>query len=122
MIHQILDGCPSFISSWETFQKDWEGEADLPIYIVLGELARHTALLVRDDFKSEYSHVFTTLESWLMNGDDYVRTAAKIGLLESMQNTSVVGLGMPERLEPFLSSMSINAWNELSEFWGNSSE
>lgn len=121
MMEPILLACPSFLPDWEAFLKDWKDEpGDLPIYLALGDLARHlTRKLVSGDI-SQFDEIFDVIELWHTHGDQYVREAATIGLLEQLQNGSQ--WPDPETadhslFEPWLRPETKCCWIEVIDFW-----
>ncbi|WP_425415833.1 DUF7674 family protein [Paenibacillus tianmuensis] len=50
-------------------------------------------------------------------GDEYVREAATIGLLEAIQNLSSDSDLDPDVFKPYLKSESLKYWNLLNDFW-----
>ena len=86
MMPLLLSVCPSFTDEWRKFLDDHKDHADPPLYIALGDLARHlVGMLERNDVVSLQA-VFRAVEQLHVEGDDYVREAATIGLLEDLQN------------------------------------
>ncbi len=57
------------------------------------------------------------IELWYLKGDSYVKEVATIGLLEDLQNTNVVGIGVPEKLEAYLLPESRCWWQKVNDFW-----
>ena len=89
MVGVLLDACPSFAPAWNAFLDEWLGEAELPLYVVLANLARHLIGLVERGETAELPTVFRADERWHLEGDEYVRTAATEGLLEDLQNLNL---------------------------------
>jgi hypothetical protein len=92
MMQPILEASPSFEPVWREFVAEWKDHPDgLPHYLVLSDLARHIAGLLEQDADSELRQIFHVVEAWHLDGDEYAREAATVGLLEDLQNTNVVG-------------------------------
>lgn len=87
------------------------------MYLVLSDLARHMAQLLRNGDESELQQIFEFVEQWHLDGDPYVKEAATIGLLEDLQNTGLVGVGMPAQFERFLGPESKRWWVKVEKFW-----
>ena len=119
MMAPMLEACPSFRVTWDEFVEEWKDDADgLPHYLALGDLARHlTAMLSRGETGS-FPAIFAVVERWQVEGDEYVRGAATIGLLEGLQNGHLHESGTePKAFEPFLLPESRKAWAEVDAFW-----
>ena len=89
IVSGILDACPSFSPVHAALCAD--GEAELT-YIVLGRFADHLVELHQAGSEAEFSDVAELIERIHAEGDDYVREAATIGLLEGIQNQAVRGI------------------------------
>jgi hypothetical protein len=118
MMGSILQVSPSFIPVWNEFVAEYENEgSELPLYIVLGELARYIALLERRGIEDELQEIFVAIERWHIEGDDYVKEAATIGLLEDLQNTNVVGGADSSGFIRYLGPESKRWWAKVNAFW-----
>jgi hypothetical protein len=118
MMDSILRASPSFIPAWNVFLAEHEEQgSELPLYIVLGDLARHIALLEKRGTEDELQEIFGVIERWHTEGDDYVKEAATIGLLEDLQNTNVVGDPDASRFVKYLGPESKRRWAKVEAFW-----
>jgi hypothetical protein len=119
MMGVLLDACPSFAPQWEAFRDEWREEADdLPVYLVLGDFARHLIGMVERGETAGLPAVFAAVERLHVEGDHYVREAATVGLLEDLQNLNLHPNGTdPEQLRPFLGPVSARWWDKLYRFW-----
>jgi len=117
MFEPMLDVAKGFLPQWNDFIEEWNGEPELPHYLALSALARYIADLVCSDPKGELKQIFSVIERWHLEGDDYVKEAASVGLLEDLQNTNVVGLGTPQKLEAYLLPESKKWWSKVGDFW-----
>jgi hypothetical protein len=118
MMSVLLDACPSFAPAWKTFLEEWREEAnDLPLYLALGELARHLCGMVARGETGPFRQVFAAVERLLVEGDGYVREAACIGLLEDLQNANLHVGTEPEQFRPFLGPEAARCWSALNAFW-----
>ena len=103
MMGVILDACPSFAPQWRAFLDEWREETEVPLYLALDDLARHLIELV---------------ERWHTEGDEYVRTAATVGLLEGLQNLNLHEHGTdPAQFRAMLGPESRRCWDELAADW-----
>ncbi len=119
MMGLLLASCPSFDPAWRKFLDDWQDEAvDLPLYVALGDLARHLIGLVERGEIGELPAVFQVVEQWHLEGDEYVRTAATVGLLEDLQNYNLhTEVTEPAQFRAMLGPESSRCWDELAASW-----
>lgn len=122
MLNPVLEASPSFMPIWKKFLEEWKDEDEMPLYLTLGDLARHIGALIESEKiesekSSEIQQIFSVVEAWHLEGDSYVKEAATIGLLEDLQNTKVVGEGIPKKVEPYLLPESKASWNKINKFW-----
>lgn len=117
MFSPILKVAKGFLPTWNAFLEEWTQEKELPYYLVLSDLARYISLLVNRGDIDELKAIFEVIERWHLEGDAYVKEAATIGILEDLQNTNVVGEGVPELLENYLLPESKKWWTKVYEFW-----
>ena len=114
----VIAASPAFVPTWQAFVEEWQDDPNgLPYYLVLGELASHVAQLIEEGAEAELRSIFQTVEQWHINGDPYVRQAASVGLLEDLQNTSVVGEGVPAKVFRLLGPESARWWGKIQAFW-----
>jgi hypothetical protein len=114
MFEFILKASPSFTSAWEEFLEEWSDEKELPLYLALGDLSRHINALVSSQQSSELKEIFAVVERWHIEGSDYVKEAATIGLLEGLQGESNAA-----QIEAYLLPESKLWWQKINEFWEN---
>jgi hypothetical protein len=118
MMPVLLAACPSFAPLWQEFRAEWHGEDDLPLYVALGDLARHLIGLVERGEMDELPAVFRVVERWHREGDEYVREAATVGLLEDLQNLNLHEHGTdPAQFRAMLGAESRRCWDELAASW-----
>ena len=111
----LIQACPSFTEKCEEHRAFYDHE-DL-LYVDLGEFAHHLVELHKTNQTGEFTAVFDVIERLHVEGDDYVKEAATIGMLEGIQN--VAGkLGVdPEVFAPYLKPESEKWWRRLNDFW-----
>jgi hypothetical protein len=119
MIEPMLEACPAFRPAWDEFVEEWKSEPELPLYLALSELARYLIARLEAQDAATLSRAFAVVERWHLEGDDYVREAAKIGLLEDLQNGNLHDRTAPRQFEPLLLPASLKAWHEVELFWKN---
>ena len=66
---------------------------------------------------ARFNAVFDVVERWHLDGDQYVREAATIGLLEDLQNLSLPTRTRPSDFEPWLRPVTKKAWDKVEHFW-----
>jgi hypothetical protein len=125
MFEPLLAVDPTFMPRWQAFLAEWRDERELPLYLALGELADHLIERLERSDVSDFADVFAVVEAWHLEGDSYVREAATVGLLESIQNQ----LGGQDRryrsangvraadFERWLFPESKRWWEKLYRFW-----
>jgi hypothetical protein len=111
----LLKACPSFTKRWEEHRAFYDDESLL--YVDLGEFAHHLVELHKTDQTSEFAAVFDVIERLHLEGDDYVKEAATIGMLEGIQNVAGNLDVDPEVFAPYLESESTKQWQQLNDFW-----
>lgn len=120
MMGVLIEACPSFTSKWQAFLDEWREEADdLPHYLALADLARHLIELIERGESASLTTVFAAVERLQVEGDQWVREAATIGLLEDLQNLNLHNTTNPEQFRQFLSPVSERWWDKLYRFWEN---
>ena len=118
MLQPILKVSPSFEPVWRAFVAEWQDDIEhLPLYLVLSDLARHIAGLLEQNADSELRLIFQVVESWHVHGDPYVKEAATIGLLEDLQNKSIVGDQAPDSCLGYLGPQTLRWWRKVERFW-----
>jgi hypothetical protein len=61
---------------------------------------------------------FGAIERLHLEGEQYVREAATVGLLEDLQNLNLHKNGTaPEQFRPYLGAESVRWWDKLYRFW-----
>jgi hypothetical protein len=117
MMVPLLEACPSFAPQWTEFLEEWSTSDDKPLYIVLGTLACHCVAMLAAGDVAGLSRVFAVVERWHLEGDSFVKQAATIGFLETLQNTNIHESTTPEQFEPFLLPESSRWWRKVERFW-----
>jgi hypothetical protein len=104
----LMEACPSYRLPAEN--------RDL-LYVVLGDFARHLLQLQQQNRAEQLLAVANAIERLHTEGDQFVREAATIGLLESIQNAwSNAGVD-PELFVQHLLPVSARWWQSLNDFW-----
>ena len=115
----LVQACPSYADRFRRYLADNydDGEERL-LYCELGDFAHYLCDLLERGTDSEFIAVFEVIESLHLDGDDFVKEAATIGMLEGLQNVSgwrdSIG---PESFEKYLGVESHKWWDELNGFW-----
>jgi hypothetical protein len=87
MFAPMLEACPGFVPKWEEFVAEWQHNSDgLPLYLALYELANYLTGRIEAGEAKSLKSAFKVIERWLSEGDDYVRLAASVGLLERVKH------------------------------------
>jgi len=120
MMAVLLEACPMFATQWNAFIDQWSDEGDeLPLYISLGDFARHLIGMLEREETQRFPAIFSTVERLHVEGDSYVKEAATVGLLESLQNENLHKTTHPEQICQYLGPESTRWWNKLNRFWQN---
>jgi hypothetical protein len=118
MFEPMLVACPIFLPAWRAFLNEWEdSKEELPYYLALGDLAHHLVEQLDAGATQNFEAVFDVVERWHCEGDPYVKEAATIGLLESIQNISLNSGIDPRRFEFWLKPESKRYWDKLNRVW-----
>ena len=118
----ILVVCPSFLPAWQAFVAEWQEDAlteqeGLPIYLALGDLARHLVRKLEGGDTGDFPAVFEVVERWHRQGTHAVKEAATVGFLENFQNTNLYAGGAPEDFLPWLRPETRPWWHKVERFW-----
>lgn len=118
MMSVLVIACPTFAPEWQAFLDEWRDQKeDLPLYIALGQLARHLCGMLAQGDTATFPSFFQAVERLHVQGDKYVREAACVGLLEDLQNLDLHSGTKPEQFRPYLGTESERCWSELNRFW-----
>ena len=117
MFGPILAADPSFLAAWNEFQHEYGDEPEPLYYLALSALSRHLIGQLENGETSGFNAIFDIVEEWHLWGDRYVREAATIGLLESLQNTNLHRTTTPDRFLPWLRPESRRYWDKVEAFW-----
>jgi hypothetical protein len=87
------------------------------LYLHLGDFAHHVVDLLGRDARGELAAIARALEHLHVEGDDDVKEAATIGLLEGIQNVAGHRNVSTEALEAALGDEARRWWRSLDAFW-----
>jgi hypothetical protein len=111
----LLKACPSFAERWKVHLLFYKEEELL--YIDLGEFADHLIDLYNQALTQEFPAVFSRVEEFYTEGDEYVKEAATMGLLEGIQNIAGNRGLDPEVFLQYLRPKSAKCWKNLNDYW-----
>ena len=118
MFRPLLQADPTFQATWDAFLAKWQDEPDpAPLYLALGDLARHLVRRLETGDTAVFDAVFDVVERWHTEGDASVREAATVGLLEDLQNLNLHRTTRPEAFLPWLRPESRRWWDKVDAFW-----
>ena len=119
MFTPILAACPAFQAEWELFLEERQDTSEgSPYYLALSELARHLIGLLERNETEAIGAVFRVVEDWHLKGDQFVREAATVGLLEDLQNTNLhQGGTKPDDFLPYILPETKFWWLKVVDFW-----
>jgi hypothetical protein len=116
VIGRLLEACPSYHARWEAYRQGPEFDAAL-LYVHLGDFADHVVDLLARDARADLAAITQALERLHLEGDDHVKEAATIGLLEGIQNVAGHRKVSTEGLEAALGAETRRWWRSLDAFW-----
>jgi hypothetical protein len=117
MFEPMLEADPALVATWLAFQNEWQAEGELPMYILLSDVARHLVSRLEEHETSRLEAIFKVVERWNIEGDNFVREAATVGLLEDLQNENLHRQTKPSDFEPWLLPETKRYWEEVGVFW-----
>jgi len=117
MFDVLLEVDPTFQPVWDAFTDKWRDQIELPLYLALGDLARHVIGKLEDGKVVELQQMFAVVERWLADGDELVWEATMIGLLEDLQNPSLHKTTSPDHLKQWLGPLAATQWIEVERYW-----
>ena len=92
------------------------------LYLMLGDFARHLLQLQQQQQTDVFPSVARVIERLHFEGDQYVREAATIGLLEAIQNVWENQNTDPNIFAQHLLPESARWWQSLNDFWSGKSK
>ena len=87
------------------------------LYVMLADFARHLLQLQQQQQTDVFPAVARVIERLHLEGDDYVREATTIGLLEGIQNVWGNQNTDPNLFAQHLLPESSKWWQSLKDFW-----
>lgn len=118
----LLAACPSFGAAWqERLAKSPKADGQ-GVYVDLGAFATHLVALLERGETAEFPIVFETVERLWSDGDDGIRYALRVGLLEAIGNVASgrEGWRFAGRFRHWLGPAATEAWDDLHTQWGTS--
>lgn len=124
MFDPLLKALPSFRPMRQAFIEKWTGNpnnhfdapGNLPEYLLLGDLARWLiGFLEAGDFE-DVRLALAVVERWLLEGDPYVKEAATIGFIETLQN-NIEDDDTRQRFFDLFGPEGQHWWKKLDLFW-----
>ncbi len=115
----LVTACPSYADRFQRYvAENYNNTDERLVYLELGDFAKHLCELLESGNTSELPGVFAAIEVLHNDGDDSVREAATVGLLEDLQNFANQSESIAvEDFEPLLGAESLRWWTEVREFW-----
>jgi hypothetical protein len=118
VIQLLLKACPSYKKRWEEYVQDnYENGDEQLLYIDLADFASHLVDLYKQNELNEFPAVFDVIELLHTSGDDIVKEAATIGLLEDLQNGLLNNEINTNVFNKYLKQESLKWWYHLNDFW-----
>lgn len=113
----LLASSPSFADEWDSSENVIDGERQL--YLYAADYVRHVLRLVHRKTSGELGPIFDVIEQLHVEGDDFVRELATVGILEGFQSAAADSAGVNPALQvrPRLRPVSLTWWQRLDRFW-----
>jgi len=120
IVDVLLSASPGYRVRWDQFRGSTDFDANL-IYVHLGDFADFVVdLLERHELEGMHA-IAVGLERLHVEGDEFVKEAATIGLLEGIQNIASNRRVATTGLEEALGVETRRWWNSLRAFWSGRS-
>ncbi len=119
MMAAIIQTSPGFAAAYDAFLAEWQDESETPYYLALADYSRYLIALLGGGAREQLHAAFDTIERLNTEGLAYVREAATIGILESLQNTNLHSHTTPDQFIEFLGPTSLRYWRKVEDFWQN---
>lgn len=119
MMPSIIAACPDFTAAYDAFVAEWQDESETPHYLALADFSRFMISRLEIGDRQQLDAAFEMIERLHVDGDEYVREAATIRILESLQNTHLHSKTNPEQFLEFLRPVSLRYWRKVEDFWEN---
>lgn len=119
MFEPLLRADPDFVEKWVVLEQEYRSDCAFPLYLVLSELACHLIQNLELGNTHRFHDVFEVVENWHTKGDQYVKEAATIGLLEDLQNGHLHSQARAEDFLPWLRPNTLEWWMKVQEFWAS---
>jgi hypothetical protein len=116
VFERLVEACPSYRARWEALRAEPDFDAEV-VYPNLGDFAHHVVELLERGETAELPALARELEALHVEGDDAVKEAATIGILEGIQNVASHGTVSLQPLEKELGSETKKWWDSLDAFW-----
>ncbi|MCP9481724.1 hypothetical protein NNA36_07080 [Shimia sp. CNT1-13L.2] len=118
MFEPILVAYPNFSSKWQEFVDEWAGDPEgLPNYLLISDLVRECSGLLSSGRTKELGQIFEVVETWLIEGEPYVKEAATVGFIEDLQNENLHVGTEPKDFVQYLKPESAFWWRKVEDFW-----
>lgn len=119
MMQMLVAACPSFASRFAAglANDNLDGNGEILEYLALSDLSRHLLTLIAAQRFDELPSTFEMVERLHVEGDQYVREAATVGLLEALQNHSEHRKLEKSQITKWLGPESRKWWDRREDFW-----
>jgi hypothetical protein len=116
VIPRLLKACPSFNPAWRAHLEYW-GENERGIFNDTMEFAVFLVQCYKVGATREFPAVFETIEMVIKEGDPSARSAAVVGVLESLQTQASHESFGQDVFVPWLGQLSRKEWAKLDALW-----
>ncbi|WHY84645.1 hypothetical protein QNH39_18580 [Neobacillus novalis] len=113
----LLSACPSYSERWEKYlEENYEDGDEQLLYIDVADFANHIIEIYKLNETEEFEAVFEVIELLHIQGDEFVKELATIGLLEDI-HLSLTDKQEHDFFVKYLKPESLQWWNYLFDFW-----
>ena len=116
VIPLILEACPGFRDSRNQDVDGWRGE-ERGLYVDLAQVAGYLVQAYSLGNTEEFSSLFELVERLLADGDDEVRKAVSVGLIEDIQTVASHESFGSSVFERWLGPLTRDAWTAGRRAW-----
>jgi hypothetical protein len=113
----FLRAAPAFQEQWGRYLACWGDTTGRSLYADFTEFARFMIEEYKHSEIKQLREIFDVIEKLNVEGDEYVKEAVRIGMLEDLQTISANEGLDPNVFVEFLGPQSRQWWGKINDFW-----
>lgn len=115
----FLHACPLFKKYWfsQHINDIWDRSSETILYTDFSFLARHVMNSFLNNTVEDLPTIFNIVENLLIDGDEFVKEATVVGLLEDIQNLVLSNGNELNLFLMYFGTETLKQWNELIIYW-----